>query len=216
MWNCDIIIPTFNRKKFEKLISDNINSQDYPFINKIIIGDDGDDAEKLNLDVKYNVEYHKIPRCTIGFKRNYLMDKSKAYYICMMDTDDYYQPSYISKSIFNMIYYDKIISGSSDMIIYDNNEKKTYLQRCMYSHLLNEATMIFKNGCIGQFNDSSAGEGNNLMVDKIHLIHHTDINDIMVCIAHANNTVNKSSWFKPDNEILTNPLLIKKISMYNI
>ena len=41
-YSVSIIIPTYNRKKFEKLIEYNINSQDYSNIKEIIILDDSD------------------------------------------------------------------------------------------------------------------------------------------------------------------------------
>lgn len=212
--SCDIIIPTYNRNKFKKLIENNINSQDYPFINKIIIGDDGD--ETLKIDTKYKVEYHKMNRCSIGYKRNFLISNSTSSYVCMMDTDDYYYPSYISKSIFNLLYHDKKISGSSDMVILDNVNKKSYLQRCIYSHLLNEATLIYKRDFVDKFNDSSSGEGREMFIDCINHIHHTDINNIMLCIAHGNNTVNKECWFKPEYEITTDENIIKILCDCNV
>ena len=48
-----IILPIFNRKRFEKMIEYNILNQDYPFIKEIIIGDDSD-IDKAN-----------SPRCSI-------------------------------------------------------------------------------------------------------------------------------------------------------
>ena len=127
---CSIIIPTYNRKKFSELISLNIRSQDYPFIKEIIVADDGEDNERLVLDVPYTVLYYKIPRCSIGEKRNFLMSKASGVYIANFDTDDFYNPSYVSTSIFNLIKSGKQISGSSDMIMLSNGI--TYKQHCLY------------------------------------------------------------------------------------
>ena len=80
-----IIIPTYNRTKFSDLISLNIKKQDYPMIKEIIIADDGDDNERLNLDVSYTVLYYKVPRCSIGEKRNFLMEKATGKYIAFLD-----------------------------------------------------------------------------------------------------------------------------------
>ena len=52
-----IIIPIFNRKKFEKMIEYNIINQDYPFIKEIIIGDDSDIDKNLYLDIPYTIKY---------------------------------------------------------------------------------------------------------------------------------------------------------------
>ena len=55
-----IIIPTYNRKKFEKLIEYNINCQDYPNIVEVVIADDGDESEALELNIKYPIKYIKF------------------------------------------------------------------------------------------------------------------------------------------------------------
>lgn len=217
-FNCDILIPTYNRKKFIKLIEHNINTQDYPFIKNIVIADDGDDDEYLDINTKYNILYFKIDRCSIGEKRNFLISKARSKYICMMDTDDLYKPEYISKSIFNLLYYDKDISGSSDMVIYDINTHKTYLQRCIYSHLLNEATLVGLKSFFeyNKFKDSSKGEADEIFKNDISCIKHTDINNIIVCVAHSNNTVDKSMWFKENYEVKTDELTKKILCDCNI
>ena len=57
-FSVDILIPTYNRKKFEKLISLNISNQTYPLIKNIIIADDSND--NLHLDIKYSVLNYKV------------------------------------------------------------------------------------------------------------------------------------------------------------
>jgi hypothetical protein len=135
-----------------------------------------------------------------------------------MDTDDLYKPEYISKSIFNLLYYGKDISGSSDMVIYDIKNHKTYLQRCIYSHLFNEATLVGLRSFFGyhKFKDSSNGEANEIFKYETHNIYHTDINNIMVCVAHSNNTVDKSIWFKENYEVKTDELTKKILCDCNI
>ena len=87
-----IIIPTYNRSKFSPLISLNIKKQDYPMIKEVIVADDGEDNERLVLDVSYTVLYYKVPRMTIGEKRNFLM----AQVICLY----YTMKRRISKGVF--------------------------------------------------------------------------------------------------------------------
>ena len=48
MFGVTILIPTFNRAKFSKLIVHNINCQTYPCIEKIIVADDGDELLDLS------------------------------------------------------------------------------------------------------------------------------------------------------------------------
>ena len=92
-----IIIPTYNRKKFEKLIEYNINCQLYKNILEVVIGDDGE--EELSLNIPYPIQYIKCHRMSIGEKRNLLCSQAKGDYIAHMDTDDVYFPTFISYSM---------------------------------------------------------------------------------------------------------------------
>ena len=110
-----IIIPTYNRKKFEKLIEYNINCQNYSNITEIIIADDGDEDQKIELTVPYKINYIKCKRMTIGQKRNLLVSRVTSKYIAHMDTDDIYFPTYISHSIQILEQTNKDAIGTSDM-----------------------------------------------------------------------------------------------------
>ena len=189
-----IIIPTYNRTKFSPLISLNIKKQDYPMIKEIIIADDGKDDERLVLDIPYTVLYYKVPRMTIGEKRNFLMEKATGKYIACFDTDDFYNPTHLSTSIFNLIKSGKQVSGSSDMLIL--HDEKTYKQRCIYLDLLNEATLVFTKEytLTHKFSNVMSSEGKGFLTGSLDDIYETEIEDIMVCIAHKENTVSKLPW----------------------
>jgi len=193
----DILIPTYNRKKFSKQIIDNINRQDYPFINRVIIADDCDDDERLDVTgCNYIVEYYKVKRMSIGKKRNFLVSMSKAFYVANMDTDDYYHETYISSCIFNLIKSGKKITGSADMIL--KNEKGEIVRHnCCYLHLLNEATIVMERNLIDyiKYGDTNKGEGMKLLYNSENQIIETDIEKIMVCLVHSGNTIDKSSLF---------------------
>ena len=190
----DILIPTYNRGKFSKEIVDNINRQDYPFINRVIIADDGDKEQKIDVSgCKYIVEYYNVNRMTIGAKRNFLMSRAKAYYVANMDTDDFYQDCYISTCIFNLIKFGKNITGSADMICQRGREK--VLHRCVYLHLLNEATIVCKRETYRKYADTSKGEGREFLEGYENDIVETDINKIMICLVHSENTIDKSLLF---------------------
>lgn len=190
-YSVSIVIPTYNRKKFEKLIEYNINSQTYYNIIEIIILDDSDVDEPLTIKTNYPIRYYRVQRVTIGQKRSYGVELANGKYIAFMDTDDFYKPDYISKSIFNLIKYDKTISGSADMIVYD--KIGYYKQSCMFLHMLNEATLVFKKNKI-LFNNSSSNEAVPWLINNINEIYETSIDDIMCCISHSHNTINKTMW----------------------
>ena len=199
---CDILVPTYNRKKFEKLINHNINIQTYPFIKNIIIADDGTD-DKLLIDTKkYNVLYYKVERMTIGEKRNFLLDKTVSRYACFMDTDDMYNPNYITTSIYNLINSYKSISGSSDMQMLSISNGKYYRSNCMFIHALNEATIVIDTLKTNfRFDDSMTGEGLVSLSKYIKEIYCTDIVDIMCCVSHDSNTVPKNHIVNDKHEI---------------
>ena len=109
-----IIIPTYNRKKFEKLIEYNINCQLYTNILEVVIGDDGE--EELTLNINYPIKYIKCHRMSIGEKRNLLVSQCKGEYIAHMDTDDVYFPTFISYSMEVLEREKKDAVGTADMI----------------------------------------------------------------------------------------------------
>lgn len=191
--DCSIIIPTYNRKMFSDLISHNIITQDYPLIREIIIADDGDDAERLVLNVPYTVLYYKVARCSIGEKRNLLVSKCSGHYVACFDTDDFYHPRHLSTSIFNLMKNNKNVSGSSDMLLLSDG--RTYKQRCIYLDYLNEATLVFTReyGEAHSFSNRSSSEGIGFLT-SLGDIQETDIEKIMVCVAHNSNTVSKKAW----------------------
>ena len=187
-----ILIPTYNRKHFSKLISLNINSQTYPLIKEVIVADDGD--EKINLDIQHTLLYYKVERMSIGEKRNFLKNKASGDYLIHFDTDDFYNPNYISNSVYNLIKSGKQLSGSSDMIMYDG--KSTYTQSCIYLNYINEATMCYTKtySKLHDFKCKNSSEG--LDFCELKHINQLNIKDIMICLCHKGNTIDKSVWLK--------------------
>ena len=189
-----ILIPTFNRHRFSELITHNIISQTYPFIKEVIIADDGYDDERLNIKVPYSVMYYKVPRMNIGEKRNFLMSKATGDYLAHMDTDDMYSRDYLSSSIYNLIKTGKGLSGSSDMLMMDTATSNTYKQRCINIDMLNEATMCYTKSYAEKHKFSNKMSSEGISFCEIKEIVETPIEEIMVCLAHTENTVCKKQW----------------------
>jgi glycosyltransferase involved in cell wall biosynthesis len=187
-----IVIPTYNRKAFERLIEYNINSQDYFNIIEIIVLDDSDIDRPLCLRSLIPIRYYTVPRMTIGMKRNCGVKLANGDYICFIDTDDFYAPDYISYSIFEMETNNKTIAGSADMNMWDG--KQFYKQRCMFLHLLNEATMVFKKSAWSRFADTNSNEAVPFLEKNMNNIVETNIDRVMCCVCHKNNTVDKTAW----------------------
>ena len=187
-----IVIPYYNRKQFERLIEHNINTQDYYNILEIIILDDSDDGQRpLCLNTAYPIHYRRVPRCSIGMKRNFGCILAKGDYVAHMDTDDFYSPEYISYSIFEMETNNKTIAGSADMNVYNGDFFK---QSCMFIHLLNEATMVFKKSAWSNFADSNSNEAVPFLEKNITNIIETNIDRVMCCLSHKTNTIDKKAW----------------------
>jgi glycosyltransferase involved in cell wall biosynthesis len=187
-----IVIPTYNRKLFERLIEYNINSQDYFNIIEIIVLDDSDIDRPLCIRSVIPIRYYTVPRMTIGMKRNCGVKLAHGDYICFMDTDDFYAADYISYSIFEMETNNKTIAGSADMNMWDG--KQFYKQRCMFLHLLNEATMVFKKSAWSRFADSNTNEAVPFLEKNMNNIVETNIDRVMCCVCHKGNTVDKTAW----------------------
>ena len=187
-----IVIPTYNRKAFERLIEYNINSQDYFNIIEIIVLDDSDIDRPLCIRSVIPIRYYTVPRMTIGMKRNCGVKLAHGDYICFIDTDDFYAPDYISYSIFEMETNNKTIAGSADMNMWDG--KQFYKQRCMFLHLLNEATMVFKKSAWSRFADTNSNEAVPFLEKNMNNIVETNIDRVMCCVCHKGNTVDKTAW----------------------
>jgi glycosyltransferase involved in cell wall biosynthesis len=191
---CSIIIPTYNRKKFEKLIEYNILCQTYPHILEIVIADDGDD-EMLQLNVPYSINYIKCDRMTIGQKRNLLASKCNGFYIAHMDTDDVYLPTYIEHSISILENQKKDAVGTSDMVfIYPDG--KTGSMRNPLLSMANEATLVYKKSFWDEkpFAESQSSEAIYFLKGRHWQTGHSDIKKVMICICHSTNTVDKNVW----------------------
>ena len=216
-FSVDILIPTYQRKKFEKLISHNISIQTYPLIKNVIIADDSND--NLQLDVNYSVLNYKVERMSIGAKRNFLLSKSTSRYAVFMDTDDFYNPDYISHSIHTLLMSGKSITGTSDMLMY--YQEQTYRLSCIFLHAINEATLVIDTHNVQlKFKEQNSSEGLEPLKNHIGDIVQSDINKVMVCLCHQENTINKKIWleerYKTDFDMVEYDDHLKIISSLNI
>ena len=118
-----IIVPTYNRRRFETLLEYNINSQTYYNIKEIIILDDSDIDRPLCIRTLIPIRYYTVPRCTIGMKRNFGVKLAHGEYIAFMDDDDFYHPDYISHSIFVSIIFSKLFckKGTASLLFTSPN-----------------------------------------------------------------------------------------------
>ena len=187
-----IIVPTYNRNAFSKLLVHNINCQTYKAIKEVIVADDGEEALDMT-GCKYPVKYFKMNRISLGVKRNFLKDCVKSGYVACFDTDDFYHPNHIENAMTQLAMSGKSVAGSADMLIY-NREKGCFRQCCMWIDFLNEATLVFKSSFKSRFSSGGSSEGVAFLKEYTGEIIELKIDDVMVCVAHTNNTVAKEKW----------------------
>jgi glycosyltransferase involved in cell wall biosynthesis len=230
--NISILVPTYNRSKFLPLLIHNLKSQTYPH-NKleVCIYDDGtepftDNTAGLQLDIyPIKLVYHRDKvRKSIGEKRNYLVKKlSRNKFLCFMDDDDIYSPIYVEYS-FKCLKDNKagLVGSSSMLFTYPEKDYVLTGIKCPKKHQIHEATMLFTRryfGSMGGFENSSQGEGVKFIQDRDRDVFNTDINNVMVCVAHDGNTIDKEQFNKeelklgvyegPERDILNKILCIK-------
>ena len=230
--NISILVPTYNRSKFLPLLIHNLKSQTYPH-NKleVCIYDDGtepftDNTAGLQLDIyPIKLVYHRDKvRKSIGEKRNYLVKKlSRNKFLCFMDDDDIYSPVYVEYS-FKCLKDNKagLVGSSSMLFTYPEKDYVLTGIKCPKKHQIHEATMLFTRryfGSMGGFEKSSQGEGVKFIQDRDRDVFNTDINNVMVCVAHDGNTIDKEQFNKeelklgvydgPERDILNKILCIK-------
>lgn len=197
--SCSIVIPTYNRKKFEKLISFNIQSQTYSHILEVIVADDGLEEQRLNLTIPYPIVYLRCPRMSIGEKRNLLANTAKGEFIAHMDTDDVYFPQYIHHSIQLMKERNKNATGTSDMLFLFKDGHSGSMRNLLLS-MANEATLVYKKSFweAGNFSTQQTNEGISFLTGRHWEIGHSSIQHVMICLCHEENTVDKNVWRKPN------------------
>tara|TARA_R110000803_G_scaffold60867_1_gene120427 strand:- start:453 stop:926 length:474 start_codon:yes stop_codon:yes gene_type:complete len=130
---------------------------------------------------------------SIGAKRNFLLSKSTSRYAVFMDTDDFYNADYISHSIHTLLRSGKSITGTSDMLMY--YQEQTYRLSCIFLHAINEATLVIDTDNVNlNFEEQNSSEGLQPLKTHIGDIVQSDINKVMVCLCHEQNTINKKIW----------------------
>ena len=205
--NVSILMPTYNRGIFLELILNNILSQTYPK-NKLewVIIDDGEeklikDENKIrNIIFPIKLKYIKIDhkkKLKIGEKRNYLVKCSTYDYCINMDDDDIYLNNYILKSILFLIVKEYNLVGSNQMIFYFPKYNKFTRIFCMKKRQIHEATMCFKKSHwlkTGGFKNTNNSEGSKLIDGYEEFVYNINIEGLMYCLCHGNNSYPKDTF----------------------
>jgi len=208
--NISICMPIYNRNKFKRLILSNLLKLDYDF-NKIefCLYDDGtepffiDKEEKDNFiniikPMTFKYKYDRVKK-EIGEKRNLLVKMATHKHIACMDSDDLYMPSYLKHSL-DILLKNKLglVCSPQMLFLYPHHDWKLTGIDCKVKRMGHEASMVFTKkyfNAMGGFTPKGTGEGVKLidgMNDK--KIGKSKIENVMLCICHKDNTVNKDTF----------------------
>tara|TARA_R110000796_G_scaffold29472_3_gene79605 strand:- start:131 stop:466 length:336 start_codon:yes stop_codon:yes gene_type:complete len=80
---------------------------------------------------------------------------------------------------------------------YPEKEFKITGIRCEHLYQIHEATMLFTKKYFrsaGGFEKTSQGEGVSFILDDPKKVYNTDINNVMICVGHDGNSVDKEQF----------------------
>jgi glycosyltransferase involved in cell wall biosynthesis len=201
-----IITPTYNRRHFFRLAVNNFMSSRYPK-DKLewIIVDDGTD--KIKDLIEKTPELKNDPRIkyfeldekkSIGFKRNFCIEKASNEYIVCMDDDDYYPVNSVKSRILELLKSGKECITCSAIGCFEINKYVSMVNvpphRLPFSHRISEASMAFKKTFWEEqkFNDNSKhSEAIEFLEGRENKTIEISWEGVLVALLHNRNTSDK-------------------------
>ena len=214
-----ILTPLYNRNKWLPLMICNLEQFDYPkhLIEWCILDSkDGDEDVRLLENQKIidlcqkrlgriKLNYKYVPKkMTIAEKRTYLAKKMMTNkWFANMDSDDIYFPQYLKYSIQNLKVAKKGLSSSNQMLfLFPHYDYKICAIQCQAVRQCHEACMVGTKHYLRSMNyfDKKAekGEGASVIDGNENGVLNLDIQHLMICVCHNNNTCSKEQ-FKETN-----------------
>tara|TARA_Y100001937_G_scaffold100423_1_gene137485 strand:+ start:4058 stop:4900 length:843 start_codon:yes stop_codon:yes gene_type:complete len=209
-----INIPTCNRPHFLPLVVNNLERQTYPHeLLEVVIDDDGsipffpneeveqNVKERLSpIRIKYTNNYRTDFKCTLGSKRNRMINQSSHDIIVNMDDDELYLDDYITYSYNTLKENNCGCVGSNQLII-------TYALKDFAIRGFNcgdDKTKIHENSLMftkewfnnsKKYGDTTLAEGRQLLENYTDNVVMTEIHKCLIQIAHKHNTADKEMFF---------------------
>lgn len=148
---------------------------------------------KMYLNQTFDIKEHIMlyEDGNIGMKRNKLCEIAKSDIIVHMDSDDYYAPDFVSKSVQLLITSGADLVGLANAYFYDKTTERSW--EYDYTHAGQRAvlgaTMCYwrKTWEHHKFEDVNEGE-DSLFCAKTLKVAYGDYKDSFVAIRHGNNT----------------------------
>lgn len=222
MARVSVITPTTrSRTKFVQLMLLNLSSQTYPhdLLEWIVVGDSDELTAKTFLNA-----FEKIPTIVcryfpcdiegdIGKKRNFACSLAHHKILASMDDDDVYNKDYLEYSVSEMNKRSVNMVGCRDMLVFFPlfGGKMT----CVRGSLAHEATIVcrkqhwkkskYSENCI-------QGEGATMVTGSY--FNEMDISRVMVCMAHTNNTYDKTKLLESTEVVISDETRDRLLQLY--
>lgn len=196
-----IITPTANRRRFFKLSLLNFYNIQYDK-KKIewIIVEDGDESIEDLIPKDDRIKYYRLSeKKSIGYKRNYCIEKSKNDIIVCMDDDDYYPPLSVISRITYLL-NDKNIDCVTCTTIgcFHINKYISMINvpphQLPFEKRISEASLVFRKSFWEErkFNDLSiCSEATDFLINRSNKCQEISWDGILVSLLHGNNTSDK-------------------------
>ena len=203
-----VCVPTYNRRKFMKLLKLNYENTTYPK-NKfeLIIYDDGTDKIQDVIPVGHNVRYiYNETKQNIGYKRNMCVQYAKYDIIAFMDDDDYYYPNSLINRVGNLLKSDSECVFCSTIGCFHISKLSSIINSTPINLPLEkrvcEASLTFKKSFWhnNKFNNNDKiNEGEYFVKNSITKCKEISFEGIIVQLLHTYNTIKKELNFEERN-----------------
>lgn len=214
-----ILTPTYNRRKFIELAIKMFKAQDYPQeLMEWIILDDGEDKVGDLFATMPDVRYVALPdgvRLPIGAKRNMLNDLSRGELIVCIDDDDYFPPQRVRKSVHALTAIPGRavqVAGCSTYFMYYADRDEVWCFGPKGGYHCTNGTMAYWSSYFGnnRYDETATkAEERKFLRDYTIPVIQMNSEDVIVCISHSQNTVDKRMMIAPG----VNNSLFKKTSL---
>ena len=213
---------TYSRVKFGKLMVSNILTQTYPHdkLTWLVVGDDLPETKVAFESIFKHLQGIKcryVPcdiKGDIGGKRNFAVSQATTKIIANLDDDDLYMKSYVEYSIKELKRTKSGIVGCRDMLIFfpECDGKMVYLKGIS----IHEATMVCTKSHwkTNKYHDGvMKGEGTKMVNGRYN--NELNIREVMICLAHGENTYDKSRFLKSPQVEISESIKKNLINMIN-
>lgn len=192
------IMPTYGRPAFVLQSVQYFLRQDYP-ARELIILDDGEEGIRARLPEDERIRYMRVPRLSIGSKRNIGCSLADGEIVAQWDDDDWYGPCRLSAQIRPLLEGRADVTGIKGTMVFDLGSWQAWtctprLHRIMYRHDVHGGTLVFRRRCweqLAQYPNRSLAEDAQFLTRLVRAgarLSRIEDERLFVYIRHGANT----------------------------